>query len=72
MAKPYSLYIAIATGILGFGGLGSYIYFNFFHDTNGKPSNNNTPVNNTPVNNTSVNNTPVDNDIPQIIPQTLE
>lgn len=24
------------------------------------------------INNTSVNNTPVDNDIPQIIPQTLE
>ena len=74
MAKPYSLYIAIGAGILGVGGLGTYIYFNFFHDPNAKPSNNNnTPVNNnnTPVNNnnTPVNNTPVD--IPEIIPQTI-
>jgi vacuolar-type H+-ATPase subunit H len=72
MAKPYSLYIAIAAGILGVGGLGSYIYFNFFHNPNAKSSNNNnTPVNNTPVNNTPVDNTPVDIDIPQTIPQTV-
>ena len=78
MATPYSLYIAIATGILAVGGLGSYIYFNFFHDPNAKSSNNNntpvnnTPVNNTPVNNTPVNNTPVTDDTLKTIPQTVE
>ena len=85
-AKPYALYIAIGAGILSVGGIGSYVYFNFFHDPNAKSSNNNntpakssnnnnTPVNNTPVNNTPVNNTPVTDDtlktIPQTIPQTV-
>jgi gas vesicle protein len=67
-AKPYTLYIAIATGIIAVGGIGSYVYFNFFHDPNAKSSNNN----NTPVNNTPVNNTPIANDVPQTIPQTVE
>jgi spore germination protein GerM len=82
-AKPYALYIAIAAGIIAVGGIGSYVYFNFFHDPNAKSSNNNntsvnntsvnnTPVNNTPVNNTPVNNTPIANNIPQTIPQTVE
>ena len=67
-AKPYALYIAIAAGIIVVGGIGSYVYFNFFHDPNAKSSNNN----NTPVNNTPVNNTPIANNIPQTIPQTVE
>ena len=60
-AKPYALYIAIGTGIISIGGIGSYIYFNFFHDPNAKSSNNN---------NTSVNNTL--QTIPQTIPQTVQ
>ena len=72
-AKPYTLYIAIAVGIIAVGGIGSYVYFNFFHDPNAKSSNNNnTPVNNTPVNNIPVNNTPIANDVLQTIPQTVE
>ena len=62
-AKPYALYIAIGTGIIAVGGIGSYIYFNFFHDPNAKSSNNN---------NIPVNNIPIDYDIPQIIPQTVQ
>ncbi len=75
-AKPYALYIAIGAGILSVGGIGSYVYFNFFHDPNAKSSNNNnTPAKSSNNDNTPVNNTPVTDDtlktIPQTIPQTV-
>ena len=67
-AKPYTLYIAIAVGIIAVGGIGSYVYFNFFYDQNGKSSNNN----NAPVPELAPEPIPIANNIPQTIPQTVE